>query len=199
MRMLLLFTTVAGLLSAQPLTRGERDRAMSHMHATRKLFLDSVDGVSPQQWAWKPAPEVWSVAEVSEHIAVSEDSLFELVTRKILTSPADPSKKAEAAGRDEFLMKSMVDRSRKAQAPEMLRPTNRWKTKDELVAHFKQSRDRNIAYVENTQDELRSHFTPHPAYKLVDAYQWLLLTSAHSERHILQLNEVKTLPGYPKN
>jgi hypothetical protein len=67
-----------------------------------------------------------------------------------------------------------------------------------LVAHFKQSRDRNIAYLQTTQDDLRSHFLDHPAMKTLDAYQWMLLVSAHSERHTSQINEVKMDPNYPK-
>jgi hypothetical protein len=30
-----------------------------------------------------------------------------------------------------------------------------------------------------------------------DAYEWVLLIGAHSERHTKQMEEVKTSPGYP--
>ncbi len=186
------------LAGAETLTQGERDRAMSHLHATRKMFLDSLAGVSQSQWAYKPAPEVWSIAEVAEHIAVSEESLFALVTKKIMAGPSEPDKKTEAAGKEERLLKALVDRSQKAQAPEFLRPTNRWKTPAELIDHFKKSRDNTIAYVQTTQEDLRSRFAPHPVFQALDAYQWILLISGHSERHILQLNEVKQAAGYPR-
>ena len=45
---------------------------------------------------------------------------------------------------------------------------------------------------------MRSHFRDHPALKTIDAYQMMLLLSAHSERHTLQINEVKADPSYPK-
>jgi hypothetical protein len=95
-------------------------------------------------------------------------------------------------------MKNIVDRSRKAQAPEQLRPTHKWKNAKELVAHFKESRDNTIEYIKTTNDDLRSHVRPHPAFKELDAYQWILLIAGHSERHTMQLNEVKTMAGYPK-
>ena len=182
---------------AQPLTQSERDKAMSHFHATRKVFLDSVAGLSDAQWNFKPAPERWSIAECSEHIAVSEDAIFELV-QKTLKSPAEPEKKSVAAGKDEMILRAMPDRSVKAQAPEFLQPKRRWPDRPSLIAHFKESRDRNIAYLQTTADELRSHFLEHPVFKTLDAYQMMLLISAHSERHTLQLNEVKTDPNYPK-
>lgn len=178
--------------------RGERDRAMSELHATRKQFLDAVSGLTAAQWNFKPSPAAWSVAETAEHIAVSEDFMFERVTKKVIASPAQPDKKAEVKGKDETVLTVIRDRGKKATAPEILAPKRRWATPEEMVQHFRQSRDRTIAYVEQTTDDLRSHFAPHPAVGLLDAYQWLLLISAHSGRHIDQIDEVKAAPGFPK-
>jgi hypothetical protein len=182
---------------AEPLTQNERDRAMSDFHATRKVFLDSVAGLSDAQWNFKPSAERWSIAECAEHIAVAEDVIFEMV-QKMITSPAEPEKKEKVRGKDEAVLRMVRDRSSKFQAPEFLAPKRRWPDREALVAHFKHSRDRNIAYLQTTQDDLRSHFLDHPAMKTLDAYQWMLLISAHSERHTSQINEVKTDPNYPK-
>ncbi|HVN06019.1 MAG TPA: hypothetical protein VMT86_16470, partial [Bryobacteraceae bacterium] len=64
--------------------------------------------------------------------------------------------------------------------------------------HFKESRARTIAYVTDTQDDLRGHFYDHPVLKTMDAYQWILLLSSHTQRHTAQLNEVKANPNFPK-
>jgi len=96
---------------AAPLEQGERDIAMSHLHATRKLFLDSIAGLSDAQWNFKPAPDRWSIAECAEHIAVSEDSIFDLLQRAV-KSPAAPDKKPSA--KDDFILKALTDRSVKA-------------------------------------------------------------------------------------
>jgi len=183
---------------AQPLTKDERERGLSELQATRKLFLESVAGLSDAQWNFKLAPEVWSVGEVAEHIAVSEDTIFGLITEKIMKGPAEPDKKAEVQGKDQIIMEKVVDRSVKVQAPEMLRPTHRFASQQALLDHFKESRDRTVAYVQNTQDDLRSHFGDHPLLKTMDGYQWLLLLSTHSHRHTLQIEEVKTNPNFPK-
>lgn len=181
------------------LAQGERDRAMSHLHATRKGFLDVVANLANAQWTFKPDARTWSVAEVAEHITLSEDTLFERVTKTILSSPADPSRKAEIAGKDETVLAIIADRSRKVQAPEMLMPAHRWPDRRVLIEHFKNSRARTIRYVQTTRDELRLHFAPHPAAGTLDAYQWLLLLSAHTERHIAQMREVMEHPGFPRS
>jgi len=194
MRMMLGTLALATAFAA-PLEQGERDRAMSHLHATRKVFLDSIAGLSDAQWNFKPAADRWSIAECAEHIAVSDDSLFDLM-RQTLKSPAALEKKS--AVKDEFILQVVPDRSVKAKAPEFLQPKRRWPDRETLIAHFKQSRDRNIAYIQTTEDDLRSHFMDHPLLKTIDGYQVMLLLSAHCERHTAQIDEVKADPHYPK-
>ena len=54
-----------------------------------------------------------------------------------------------------------------------------------------------MAYVKETNDNLRGHGGPHPIFKILDGYQRLLLLSGHSARHTAQILEVKASPGYP--
>jgi hypothetical protein len=96
-----------------------------------------------------------------------------------------------------MILEKLVDRGQKAEAPEFLRPTHRWPTQQALVDHFKESRDHTIAYVEHTDDALRDHFFDHPIFGTLDAYQWILLISAHSHRHTLPIQEVKANANFP--
>jgi len=181
-----------------PLTASEREVALNSLQATHDAFLKSIAGLSDKQWRFKPAPDRWSVAEVAEHIAVSESMIFGLVQKQIMMSPANPEKRPEVAGKDEIVLTKVPDRSRKAQAPEFLKPTNRWATREELIKAFEDSRKATMDYVRTTNDDLRDHFGPHPLLGSLDAYQWILLISAHSERHTKQIEEVKADPGFPK-
>jgi hypothetical protein len=45
---------------------------------------------------------------------------------------------------------------------------------------------------------VRSCFAPHPRFKDLDAYQWLLLNGAHGRRHTAQIAEVKVSESYRK-
>ena len=180
------------------LTEDERKVAVAYLEDTRKKFLDSVQGLSEAQWKFKSAADRWSIAEVAEHIAVSEEMILGLITQQVMKSPAAPEKKESVKGKETMLRQMLTDRSKKAQAPEMLKPTNRWATQAELVKAFQASRDNTVKYVQTTQDDLRSHFAPHPVFKDLDAYQWLFLLSGHSERHTDQIKEVKADPNFPK-
>ena len=179
------------------LTAQEREAAIKQFETTRDNFLKSIAGLSEKQWMFKPAPDRWSVAEVSEHITISETTLFGLV-QKTLQSPATPEKREQVKGKDEMILQRVPDRSHKAQAPEFLKPTGRWANEADLVKAFEQARAANINYIRTTNDDLRDHFFDHPVFGTLDDYQWLLLISAHSARHTEQIEEVKADPNFPK-
>ena len=195
-----LATLIPAAWSANVLSQSDRDFAMSSLHASRKVFLDSVANLTDAQWNFKAAPDRWSIAECAEHIAISEDFIAG-VAKQTLAAPAAPEKMLpaeQARAKDEKLLQMVPNRSQKFQAPEPIKPTHRFKTPQEAVDHFKESRDTNIAYVEKTADPLREHFSKHPAAGDLDAYEWMLLMSGHTERHTMQILEVKADPGYPR-
>jgi hypothetical protein len=198
---LLTLTILACTLSfapatAQPLTQQERDSLLDHLQQTRQAFLDSIAGVSDAQWTFKAGPDRWSIAEVAEHIAISETTILEIVTDKILKSPTVP--RNPNAIPDEKLLAWLLDRTSKFQAPEMLKPTHRWATRDALMKDFVAAREKTATFVKTTTDDLHGHAAPHPVFKMLDGYQWVLLLSGHSARHTAQILEVKESPGYPK-
>ena len=97
------------------------------------------------------------------------------------------------------MLVAVVDRSRKGQAPEQAKPTGRYATLAAASAAMHEKRAKVIEYVKTTQDPLRAHGAAGPGGKISDVYQFLLMLSAHTERHVLQMNEVKAAAGYPAN
>src|SRR5271154_3303011 len=59
-----------------PMTPEERTKVLKYLEESRKEFLASIDGVTAEQWKWKPAPERWSVGETAEHIVLAEAAPF---------------------------------------------------------------------------------------------------------------------------
>lgn len=180
------------------LTKEERATAINYLKETEKNFLAAIDGVSDAQWQFKAAPERWSIAQTAEHIAIAEDFIWAHV-QEIMKAPANPERRAETAGKDKIIVDKIPDRSRKAQAPEPLKPTGKFATREELVKHFQAARAKEIEFLEKTSEDLRSHIADHPALDAMDAYQWLIFNGAHSKRHTAQIEEVKTTPDYPKS
>jgi antitoxin component of RelBE/YafQ-DinJ toxin-antitoxin module len=178
------------------LSQKDRDAGTKYLEETRARFLASIDGLSDAQWTYKAGPDRWSIAEVAEHIAISESTILGMVTDQILKTPEVPADPGRPT--DEKVIQTITDRSSKAQAPEMLKPTNRWPTRASLTKDFEASRQRTIDYLKTTKDDLRGHARAHPALKTIDGYQWVLLLAAHSARHTAQIEEVKSAAGFPK-
>lgn len=181
---------------AQDLTAEDRRKAIEFLDHTRNEVLEATKGLSTAQWNYKPAPDRWSVAQVAEHIAAAEDFLMDMVRDKVMKAPPRTAP-ADVQAVDAFVMQAVPDRSKKVQAPEPLRPTNRFGTPKESLKHFKQSRAKTIQFVKTTP-ALREHAVDSPLGKRLDAYEWVLFVAAHSERHKKQIDEVKADPNFPK-
>jgi hypothetical protein len=192
----LALTVSVSSANAQPLTSPERELLSKHLQQTRQAFLDSIAGLSEAQWTFRAGPDRWTIAEVAEHIAISETTIRGLVTDQFLKSPpVAPNPNPIPA---EKLLAMLLDRTSKFQAPEMLKPTNRWATREALTKDFIAAREQTAAYVKTTADDLHGHAGPHPVFKMLDGYQWLVLLSGHAARHTAQIEEVKTAAGYPR-
>jgi hypothetical protein len=181
--------------SAQEVTQAEKDKALQYLETTKKNVVEATKGLSEAQWNFKAAPDRWSVAQVVEHIAASEDFIRGMLAEKVMTAPAgDAGRDVKQA--DEAVLTMVPDRTHKAQAPEPLVPTNRFGSPEGAIKHFVESRATTEDFLKTTAG-LRDHVTDSPLGKL-DGYEFVLFIAAHSERHTKQINEVKADPNFPK-
>jgi hypothetical protein len=181
-------------LSAQ--TKVDRSKEIAYLKQTRAAIVKATRGLSPAQWNFKSGPDRWSVAEVMEHIAAAEDYIFGMVAEKVMKTPASPSGEDTGAV-DSLVLKAIPDRTNKQQAPEPLKPTNRFGSPQASLQHFLDSRKKTLAFAKSEKD-LRAHAIDSPLGKKLDAYEWVLFIAAHSDRHTKQILEVKADPNFPK-
>ena len=189
----------AALSAGEPeVTTAERAKAIKFLEDSRDQLLQATEKLSEAQWTYKPAPERWSVAEVAEHILLSEGLLFSRV-EKALAEKANPEWEAKTAGKDELLERVLPDRSRKAQAPEALQPSSKL-SRSEILGRFKEARARTLKFIKETDRPLKAHTLDHaiPIFSTLNAYQWLIYIPLHNIRHNQQIAEVKADPGFPK-
>jgi len=191
------FLCVATSALSQTLTAADRERGMQYLESTRQAVLDATAGLSEAQWNFKPGPDRWSVAEVVEHIAAAEDFLMAMVTNQVMKGPARPAGD-DVKAIDDMVVAKIPDRSKKAQAPDPIKPTNRYGSPQASLKHFTDARAQTEAFLK-THDDLREHAIDSPMGKKLDGYEWVLFVAGHSERHTKQINEVKADPNFPKS
>jgi DinB superfamily len=180
---------------AQELTEGDKDKALQYLESTKQDVLDATKGLSAAQWNFKPAPDRWSVAECMEHIASAEDYIRGMVEAQVMKAPAAPDR--DVAKIDAAIIANVPERKTKAQAPDAIKPSNRFGSPEGSIKHFIESRAATETFLKNTSG-LRDHAADSPVGTKWDAYEFILLIAAHSERHTNQIKEVKADPAYPK-
>ena len=192
----------AGYSQAQKLSPGDKDKALQLLESTKKDVLDASSGLSEAQWNFKSASDRWSVAECMEHIAAAEDFIRGLIIEKIVVAPAPPAgPDRDVAKIDAGIIANVPDRTNKVQAPEPLKPTNRFGSPQGSIDHFVETRAKTEDFLKTTPG-LRDHAIDSPGdgkYGKWDAYEFVLLIAAHSERQTNQIKEVKADPNFPKN
>lgn len=178
------------------MTAAERAFLLDQLEQSKKVFLASIHDVTPEQWKFKPAPNVWSVQECAEHIVLAEDYIFGGAQASLQTPVAERLANADA-DHDKAFADRIKDRTQKATAPEPLVPSGKFATPADAAREFAARRDKTIAYVKTTNAALRVHVMDGPAGKM-DAYQMLVLLASHTARHTEQIHEVQANAAYPK-
>lgn len=182
---------------AQTLSQADLDRGLQYLETTKKNIVDATRGLSEAQWNFKPSPFHWSVAQVIEHIAVSEDLLRQIAENQMKEETPAPVPDRDLKKTDDTVLTVVPDRSRKFQAPEQLRPKNQFGSPEAAVKHFLESRAKTVTMLKNTPD-LRAHVSNSGLLGKIDVFERILFIGAHSERHTKQLLEVKANPKFPK-
>jgi len=192
-RFILAALVLATVAAAQDITSAERQRGLEYLSQTRSDLLNATKGLSDAQWKFKSSPGRWSVAEIVEHITVTEQFINQGIFGEF--DKGAPPATRDAKSVDSMILTRMPDRSVKAKAPEPLVPSGRW-TPQVTMENFAAVRTQTAKFLQDRTD-LRAHVVSHPAFGPLDGYEWVLAIAAHAERHLKQLNEVKADPNFP--
>lgn len=198
MKKLLLIVAVLTLVSFKiadtSLTAEERKFAIDELSKSKENLLNSIKGLSKEQLNFKSSPTSWSIAECTEHLAISENNLWGAL-EGCLKQPADPARRGEVKSTDADVLKMITGRTQKVKTSEMFEPKGA--TLEESIKDFTAKRDAHIEFVKATKEDLRNRYQVFP-FATVDAYQLILFMSGHTMRHTAQIEEVKADANYPK-
>ncbi len=182
--------------SESGLTEEERELAASEMSNSYAHLLIALHNLSENQLNYKMTPDSWSIAECVEHIAISEDT-FSGMLQGLLETEADPANRDKVSVKDKDLIAMMVDRTTKVQTQKPFEPTGKYGSHEATLDAFKTARMKNIDFMKTSDADFRNRVQQFP-FGTVDAFQVVLFMSAHSERHIRQIEEIKYSVDFPK-
>jgi hypothetical protein len=163
----------------------DREQLLEKLNSGRDEFLASVEGMTEEQAAAKPAAG-WSILECAEHVATVEENL-----RRRLMEQATPTESEMSREREAFIAAVAANRGRRVQAPEVARPCGRFATLSEAVECFCRNREQTIAYIASCHEDLRRLTTDHPMIGAASGQEIIILMMAHPFRHAQQVRELR--------
>ncbi len=179
------------------LTAEERIFLTTLLNKSLAKFDESIVNLAEAQLNFRPSKDKWTIAECIEHITLAE-AHFPQILKEELQKPAEPERRKKIKITNDKIIARLTNRRWRAKSPEIFKPSGRFASVEETINAFKMQRNKTIDYINTTNDDLRNHFWKHPATGVVDLYQTIILMSAHLERHIAQIEEVKAFEDFPK-
>ena len=175
-----------------------------YLEQTRDGVVEAIGVLTPAQWRFRPGPDRWWIADVTEHLALIEE-LFHarIVPRLREPTPALPDRDPERM--DALVLAWEPDpatgvvipgRASLGEAPPQLRPTRLWNPAESLE-RFLAARSETAGLLDSLSDGIRLHVVEHPAIGPLDGYQWLLFLAAHSARHTAQIRGIRAHAMFP--
>lgn len=174
----------------------DKGYVMTYLETTAVKLEKSIKGLSKEQLEYKPSKESWSIGQCLEHINATEKMFFGL-TRELMEKPENVERKKEIKVTDDELIRWVHNRKDKVKSPEALEPTGKYNTSKKALKEFKAQRADVKNYLASYKGNLRNHITDSPA-GAIDAHQSYLFIAGHTERHIAQIEEIKSHPGFPE-
>jgi DinB superfamily len=175
---------------AEPMTAGERQRLLAHYEMTEAWLVSEIDGLSKAQLTYRMAPDSWSIQDVVEHLAIAEPQYWQQVQDSLKQPTGYKSESTDTA-----ILWYGIDRTNRQKTGEARVPKGKYDNAAQSLGDFRKLRASMKSFAKDTQEDVRGRRLKDGN---MDIYQWMLMISTHSQRHILQIREVKAHAGYPK-
>ena len=165
----------------------EKQEILRILQEGSDTLAEALAGVDDALARSKPAPDCWSILECVEHLALTEAGLL---SRLRAAQACDESHEDRA--REAKFHSLALNRARRIEAPEIVRPSTCSATLARTVENFHAVRAETVSFIEEFPGELRRALTTHPLItKPVNCYEMLLLMALHPHRHALQIVEIR--------
>jgi DinB superfamily len=174
------------------------ETARKTMDEAGTKFLGLIQGLSEEQWNFKPATALHTIGEEAEHVALAENELQQVI-QQVMDSPKNLEIAKTLAGKEKKVRDLMLSANTN---PENFKSPQKLKTLPEVLEYFNRAHDRALKAVVSTPD-LSAHVLnhPHPDYNSLTAYQWYFYVAYHNLRHCKQIEEIMAdakFPGGPR-
>ena len=177
----------------------EIESTLADTRSATAQWLALVQGLSPAQANWHPAPDRWSIAQCMDHLNITTGLLIAPLGAAVIKAR---SKRILASGPFRYgfiarwFLKALAPRgSKPVPAPARYRPSSSQLELTTVVSRFQEVQHAFIAVAESADGlDLARIRIASPAFALLRLPLgiWLLATASHMLRHLNQAQDVRT-------
>jgi DinB family protein len=150
-------------------------------------FADALADVPDATWVFKPSPSVWSMAEVIEHVTMTDQGVQSLASQALR-----PFEAGEQPALDDAAFATIFDGDAQP-PPDVQEPSGTWTDRAAALAEFGDASDSLAVWYETCDVDLRRLTFAHPIFGLLDGVQWLLFAAAHHDNHTRDVMDLRRL------
>ncbi|MCR8843310.1 DinB family protein [Paenibacillus sp. SC116] len=157
---------------------------MQQLDETRGELLEIFNGLKEEQLHKRKDSTGWSISQIGQHLITVEE-LYVVAIKRGLKSNEDSYVESKP-------IEVLLDRSKKIEAPDMVKPTDECLGNHEIMERLNSSRQKLHELLNSLEDPSvlsRRHFI-HPAFKELSLLEWVKSLYIHEQRHIKQIREI---------
>ncbi|HKX31353.1 MAG TPA: DinB family protein [Blastocatellia bacterium] len=164
---------------------------------THSSFIASVTNLSPGQEDFRPVPDRWTIAEISEHVGIVNSGFLRLAQTLLKQAEAEPKPPRTNL---EFSLQRLTDSGtmkEKWKAPERVEPHGGVPVAESTLKN-QQAIDQLSALKPRFEAvDLSGPTWDHPFLGPLNLYETLIVLVIHETKHRHQVEEIKASAGFP--
>jgi len=161
---------------------------------TLELF-NSFKTLNQVEVEFKPSEKVWSILECVEHVYLIAEIVLKVFVTPPVTEKTEDSP-TELFGEQKLNKLLITNRAFKAPAPDFVSPKGRFANSADAMENINRIIGEIIQHINANTIEKETQTIKHPVLGEMTKVDWVHFMISHTNRHILQIEDLKTLPDF---
>lgn len=158
-------------------------------------LLNSFNTLNQAELEFKPTENTWSILECVEHVFLIGEAVLKVVETPPKTEKAE-NEKTELFGEEKLNKLLVINRAFKVPAPDFVCPKGRFTKSTDAIQDINFIINKIIHHINSNPIDLETITIKHPVLGAMTKIDWIHFMISHTNRHILQIEELKTLADF---
>lgn len=155
------------------------------LEISTQSFLDLIATVPEEKFHWSPGPGAWSVAQVIEHVLITESGV-----NHVLLAPPQKKEDRDPGEKVAYIQQVFFDFEQRYQAGGPILPRGKRVEREELVSKFKAIREKLTRIIADQNLAITCGSFVHRIFGSLTRLEWVYFNLAHSRRHEEQIKKI---------